>query len=74
MVRHQVSRRLRAQLADRLSTLPAGSRLVVRALPSAADTSSADLGRQLDSALGKLTRPSRSERTASQDASASAGR
>jgi ribonuclease P protein component len=57
VVRHQVSRRLRAQLAGRIPTLPAGSRLVVRALPSAAVASSQVLGRQLDAAFGKLTGP-----------------
>ena len=59
MVRHQVSRRLRAQLADRLAGLPAGSRVVVRALPSAADASSQALGAQLDRALATLTKASR---------------
>jgi len=57
VIRHQVSRRLRAQLAARIDALPAGSRLVVRALPSAAVASSPALGRQLDVALGRLTRP-----------------
>ena len=57
VIRHQVSRRLRAQLAARIDALPAGSRLVVRALPSAAVASSHALGRQLDVALGRLTRP-----------------
>jgi ribonuclease P protein component len=56
VTRHQVSRRLRAQLAGRLATLPAGSRLVVRALPSAASASSAALGDQLDTAFGRLTK------------------
>ncbi len=57
VIRHQVSRRLRAQLAGRIDALPAGSRLVVRALPSAAAASSHALGRQLDVALGRLARP-----------------
>jgi ribonuclease P protein component len=55
VVRHRVSRRLRAQLACRLDKLPAGARVVVRALPSAADASSAALGQQLDAAFAKLT-------------------
>jgi ribonuclease P protein component len=55
VVRHQVSRRLRAQLAGRLDRLPAGSRLVVRALPSAASARSATLGRDLDAAIRRLT-------------------
>lgn len=55
VVRHQVARRLRAQLASRLGELPAGARVVVRALPSAAEASSQTLGRQLDAAFAKLT-------------------
>jgi ribonuclease P protein component len=54
VVRHQVSRRLRAQLAQRLDALPAGSGTVVRALPEAADASSAELGADLDRALTRL--------------------
>jgi ribonuclease P protein component len=57
VIRHQVSRRLRAQLAERLGVLPAGSRLVIRALPSAAGVSSRELGAQLDRALAKLVKP-----------------
>jgi ribonuclease P protein component len=60
VIRHQVSRRLRAQLAERLVLLPAGCRLVVRALPSAAGTSSRELGAQLDHALAKLVKPAKS--------------
>lgn len=54
VVRHRVARRLRAQLAPRLGVLPAGSGTVVRALPSAAQASSAQLGAALDKALGRL--------------------
>lgn len=54
MIRHQVSRRLRAQLAQRLALLPAGSRTVVRALPAAAGRSSAELGTDLDAAFARL--------------------
>jgi ribonuclease P protein component len=56
VARHQVSRRLRAQLAVRLNGLPAGSGLVVRALPGAAEASSAELGADLDAALQRLAR------------------
>jgi ribonuclease P protein component len=49
-----VARRLRALSDARLAMLPAGSMTVVRALPPAADRSSAELGRDLDSALGKV--------------------
>jgi ribonuclease P protein component len=54
VVRHQVSRRLRAQMATRLVALPPGSATVVRALPVAAGASSAELGAALDQALARL--------------------
>ncbi len=54
VVRHRVTRRLRAQLATRLDRLPAGSGTVVRALPAAAQADSAALGRDLDRALSRL--------------------
>jgi ribonuclease P protein component len=56
VVRHQVARRLRAQVALRLSALPAGSGTVVRALPDAAEASSTELGAALDQALARLDR------------------
>jgi ribonuclease P protein component len=65
VVRHRVSRRLRAQLAQRLDRLPAGSGTVVRALPESAAASSAELGRALDVALNKAlarTAPGRADR------------
>ena len=55
VVRHRVARRLRAQLAARLDRLPAGSRLVVRALPASATAGSPVIGRDLDKALARLT-------------------
>lgn len=54
VVRHRVSRRLRAQLAHRLDFLPAHSSTVVRALSGAAQASSATLGSDLDRALTRL--------------------
>ena len=54
VVRHQVSRRLRAQIALRLDRLPLGSGLVIRALPEAATATSALLGADLDAALAKV--------------------
>jgi ribonuclease P protein component len=54
VVRHQVSRRLRAQLGARLDQLPTGARVVVRALPEAATARSAALGHDLNRALAKL--------------------
>lgn len=49
--RNRVKRRLRHLMRDRVTSLPEGSRVVVRALPSAAQQSSAVLGEQLDVAL-----------------------
>ena len=54
VVRHRVIRRLRHLVRDRLESLPAGSRLVVRALPPAALADSATLGRDLDGAFDRL--------------------
>jgi ribonuclease P protein component len=51
VVRHRVTRRLRHVVAPRLATLPAGARLVVRALPPSATASSAELAGDLDGAL-----------------------
>jgi ribonuclease P protein component len=57
VVRNRVKRRLRHLVAARLSVLPAGSLIVVRALPPAGAAEFADLERDLDSALRKLTAP-----------------
>jgi ribonuclease P protein component len=57
VVRHRVSRRLRHLLRDRLETLDvvaAGTDLVVRAQPAAADATSAELAEDLDAALARL--------------------
>lgn len=62
VVRHAVTRRLRHLVAPRLHRLPAGSTLVVRALPPAAAASSAQLGHDLDAALDRALRLS-AERT-----------
>ncbi|MDN5749924.1 MAG: ribonuclease P protein component [Pseudonocardia sp.] len=51
VVRHRVARRLRHLLASRLSALPPGARVVVRALPPSAAAGSAELGHDLDAAL-----------------------
>ncbi|MDQ1642369.1 MAG: ribonuclease protein component, partial [Actinomycetota bacterium] len=51
VVRNAVKRRLRHLLASRLTALPAGSRVVVRALPAAAAATSAQLGAALDDGL-----------------------
>ncbi|OLT11954.1 ribonuclease P protein component [Pseudonocardia sp. CNS-139] len=59
VVRHRVARRLRHLVAPRLDALPSDALLVVRALPPAADASSAELAEDLDgglrSALRKLS-------------------
>lgn len=49
--RNRVRRRLRHLMRDRLSTLPASSRLVVRALAPAADASARTLGSDIDRCL-----------------------
>ncbi|MDQ7810069.1 ribonuclease P protein component [Amycolatopsis sp. A133] len=54
VVRHRVSRRLRHLVSARLGTLPAGTALVVRALPPSSTASSAELESDLDAALRRL--------------------
>jgi ribonuclease P protein component len=54
VTRNLVVRRLRHLLRDRLARVPLGTDLVVRALPTAAVRSYAELARDLDSALDKL--------------------
>jgi ribonuclease P protein component len=54
VVRHRVTRRLRALVAARIEGWPAGSRVVVRALPPAATASSAALAEDLDACLRRL--------------------
>lgn len=56
VVRHRVQRRLRHLCRERLSLLPAGSELVVRALPRAADATYAELGTELDRCLRRSLR------------------
>ncbi|QOC94532.1 ribonuclease P protein component [Micromonospora craniellae] len=51
VVRNRVRRRLRHLIRERLAALPAGSTLVVRALPAAADVTYQRLGADLDAAL-----------------------
>jgi ribonuclease P protein component len=57
VTRHRVARRLRHVVRDRLGTLPPGSSLIVRALPSAASASSAEFRQDLDAALRRLRLP-----------------
>jgi ribonuclease P protein component len=56
VVRHRVTRRLRHLVAPRLPELPPGSRLVVRALPPSATSSSAELATDLESGLRSARR------------------
>jgi ribonuclease P protein component len=51
VIRNALRRRLRHLMRDRLVSLPAGSRLVVRAQPEAASVPGAVLERELDDAL-----------------------
>jgi ribonuclease P protein component len=54
VVRHRVTRRLRAVVATELHRLPASADLVVRARPEAADAESAALHRDLVAGLDRL--------------------
>ncbi|RSN58905.1 ribonuclease P protein component [Amycolatopsis sp. WAC 04182] len=67
VVRHRVTRRLRHLVSARLGTLPPGSSLVIRALPPAADASSAELGSDLDASLRRLGLSGKSRQTRSPD-------
>lgn len=53
VMRNRVKRRLRHLMRERVAQLPAGSVLVVRALPPAAEAPYAGLGAELDRALGR---------------------
>jgi ribonuclease P protein component len=57
VVRHRVQRRLRHLCRERLSLLPAGCELVVRALPPAVRASYAELGADLDRCLQRGLAP-----------------
>ncbi|MEU7552459.1 ribonuclease P protein component [Streptomyces sp. NPDC044571] len=54
VVRNRVKRRLRHLVRERLSGLPAGSLVVVRALPGAGEAGVDELARDLDAALLRL--------------------
>jgi ribonuclease P protein component len=55
--RNRVKRRLRHLVRGRLADLPAGTDLVVRTQPGAADRSSGQLAEDLDAALAAALRP-----------------
>ncbi|MBM7806600.1 ribonuclease P protein component [Geodermatophilus bullaregiensis] len=54
VVRHRVTRRLRAAVREELPRLPDGADLVVRARPEAGTASSAQLRRDLAAGLDRL--------------------
>ena len=54
VVRHRTQRRLRHLMRDRLTTLPAGVDLVIRAQPAAAAAHSRALGAELDRVLSRV--------------------
>jgi ribonuclease P protein component len=56
VTRNRVKRRLRHLMRERVGSLVPGSRLVVRALPAAADASSVELGVELDRCLERVVR------------------
>jgi ribonuclease P protein component len=56
VVRNRVRRRLRDVARVRTGSLPAGSLLVIRANPRAADARQRDLAAELDLVLGRLLR------------------
>jgi ribonuclease P protein component len=56
VLRNRTRRRLRHLVRGRLASLPAGSTLVVRALPGSAGLRSDELSRQLDAGLRRVTR------------------
>ena len=53
VVRNRVKRRLRHQAAPHLATLPPGTAVVLRALPPAADRTSAELAEELRTGLAR---------------------
>ena len=56
VVRHRVARQLRHLLRPHVETLPAGTRLVVRAAPASAEATSPVLATDLAAALDRLAR------------------
>ncbi|BCJ38876.1 hypothetical protein Athai_63790 [Actinocatenispora thailandica] len=62
VIRNKVRRRLRHLASERLDQLPAGTTVLVRALPAAAARSFQQLGRDLDAALTAATAPRGTQR------------
>ena len=63
VVRHRVTRRLRAVVLEELSQLPATADLVVRARPEAATATSQQLHRDLRSGLDRVLAAERNRST-----------
>lgn len=63
VTRHRITRRLRVLVQPLLRELPAGTDMVVRALPAAATATSAQLGHDLRGAAGSALRKARTPRT-----------
>ncbi|WP_354531297.1 ribonuclease P protein component [Nakamurella sp. UYEF19] len=61
VVRHQVTRRLRPLVREQLSGLAPGFAIVIRALPSAAGATSAELALDLGAGISAAVRKARSE-------------
>lgn len=57
VVRNRTKRRLRHLMAARVDRLPAGTDVVVRALPAAADRTSDGLAAEIDRAMARVSRP-----------------
>jgi ribonuclease P protein component len=55
VTRHRVQRRLRHLIREHLASLPPSAVLVIRALPPAAEASSAELGADLARCLRRVT-------------------
>ncbi|MEV0840057.1 ribonuclease P protein component [Actinocatenispora sera] len=62
VIRNKVRRRLRHLARERLDQLPAGTTVLVRALPAAADRTFQQLGRDLDAALAAAAAPRGTQR------------
>ena len=73
VVRHAVARKLRHLVRPRLETVPAGTHLVVRALPGAGTATSAQLGTDLDAALERALRKATTVSAGTAGATAGAG-
>jgi ribonuclease P protein component len=56
VVRHRVTRRLRALMAQRVADLPDGADVVVRAQPAAATVRFEELAAELDRGLRRVSR------------------